>query len=182
MKSTIADDQGQYTFYLDSKSTFELYAQKESFLSQVVEINPADYNRNTSVFVRLEVCADEVECGEAVRLNNILYDTGSAAIRPDAIPDLSRVVQFMRDNKDAKVELSSHTDSRGGSASNQSLSQRRAQAAADYIVAQGIARDRIIGTGYGETRLLNRCADGVRCSSAEHQENRRTEFKVICPD
>lgn len=62
------------------------------------------------------------------------------------------------------------------------LSQRRAQAAADYIVAQGITSSRVVGTGYGETRLVNNCADGVRCSAEEHQENRRTEFKVICPD
>jgi len=181
-KTTISDDQGRYIFYLDSKSSFELYAQKEKFLSQVVDINPADYNRSTSVFVRLEVCADEVECGEAVRLNNILYNTGSAKIRDDAIPDLNRVVQFMRDNKDAKVELSSHTDSTGGASSNMSLSQRRAESAANYIVSQGIDRSRIIAKGYGETRLLNRCADGVTCSAEEHQVNRRTEFKVICPD
>ncbi|MEM1216696.1 MAG: OmpA family protein [Bacteroidota bacterium] len=182
LKTTRSDGNGSYTFYLDNRSTYELYAQKESFLSQVVEINPADYNRNTSVFVRLEVCADEVECGEAVRLDNILYDTGSAAIRPDARPDLERVVQFLRDNKDAKVELSSHTDSRGRASSNQSLSQRRADSAANYIKSQGISASRVIATGYGETRLLNECADGVSCSNAQHQVNRRTEFKVICPD
>lgn len=182
LKSTISDGEGRYIFYLDNKSTYELYAQKESFLSQVITINPEDYNRNTSVFVRLEVCAEEVECGEAVRLNNILYDSNSATIRDDARPDLNKVVQFMRDNKDAKVELSSHTDSRGRSSYNETLSQRRAQAAADYIVGQGISRDRINATGYGESKLLNRCADGVSCSNEEHQENRRTEFKVICPD
>lgn len=182
LKSTISDDQGRYIFYLETKDVYELYAQKESFLSQVVEINPADYNRSTSVFVRLEVCAEEVKCGEAVRLNNILYDSGKSNIRPDAYPDLNKVVQFLRDNPDAKIELSSHTDSRGTASSNLTLSQNRAKSAADYIVGQGIDRGRVTGKGYGETQLLNNCADGVKCSDAEHQLNRRTEFKVICPD
>ena len=182
MKSTVSSASGEYLFYMDQRGTYDLYATKESFLSQVVQINATDYDRSKSVFVRLEVCAEEVECGEAIRLNNILYDTGSDAIRPDAEPDLNKVVQFLRDNKDATIELSSHTDSRGRASSNMALSQRRAQSAANYIVAQGIDRSRVVGTGYGETQLVNRCADGVQCSQAEHQENRRTEFKVICPD
>lgn len=182
LKSTISGSDGAFIFHLDQRATYELYATKESFLSQVVDVDANNYDRSKSVFVRLEICAEEVECGEAIRLNNILYDTGSAAIRSDAMPDLNRVVQFMRDNKDATIELSSHTDSRGGADSNMRLSQRRAQSAADYIIAQGIAANRVVGTGYGETRLLNRCADGVACSQTEHQLNRRTEFKVICPD
>ncbi len=182
LKSTISGDDGAFIFHLDQRATYELYATKQSFLSQVVNVDASNYDRSKSVFVRLEICADEVECGEAIRLNNILYDTGSAAIRSDAMPDLNRVVQFLRDNKDAKIEMSSHTDSRGGADSNMRLSQRRAQSAADYIIAQGISSSRVIGTGYGETQLLNRCADGVSCSQTEHQLNRRTEFKVICPD
>ncbi|MEL6655024.1 MAG: OmpA family protein [Bacteroidota bacterium] len=181
-KATVSNAEGEYLFFMDQRGTYELYATKESFLSQVVEVNAGEYDRSKSVFVKIEVCAEEVECGEAIRLNNILYDTGSAVIRSDAEADLNKVVQFLRDNKDATIELSSHTDSRGGADSNMRLSQRRAQAAADYIVAQGIASSRVVGTGYGETRLVNNCADGVRCSAEEHQENRRTEFKVICPD
>ena len=84
-------------------------------------------------------------------------------------------------NPDAKVELSSHTDSRGKASYNLQLSERRAKSAADYIIAQGIAASRVIGRGYGETKLLNKCADGVRCADTEHQLNRRTEFKVVCP-
>lgn len=182
LKSTVSGSDGAFIFHLDQRATYELYATKKSFLSQVVDVDANDYDRSKNVFVRLEICAEEVECGEAVRLNNILYDSGKHEIRPDAMPDLNRVVQFLRDNKDAKVELSSHTDSTGGASSNMSLSQRRAQSAADYIIAQGINASRVIGTGYGETQLLNRCADGVPCSRTEHQLNRRTEFKVICPD
>lgn len=182
LKTTISDQTGVFIFHLSNRATYELYAKKESFLSQVVDVDANNYDRSKSVFVRLEVCAEEVECGEDIRLNNILYDSNSAAIRPDAMPDLNKVVQFMKDNPDATIELSSHTDSRGQATYNLNLSDRRARAAADYIIAQGISAARVIGKGYGESQLLNRCADGVSCSDGEHQLNRRTQFKVICPD
>lgn len=181
-KSTISDETGSFAFYVEDKATYELYAQKESFLSQVVDIDVSNYDRNQSVFVSLEVCAEEVECGEDVRLNNILYDLNSSIIREDAKLDLDKVVQFMKDNADAKIELSSHTDSRGKASYNLWLSERRAKNAGDYIIAQGIAASRVIAKGYGESQLVNRCADGVSCSEAEHQANRRTVFKVICPE
>ncbi len=100
-------------------------------------------------------------------------------IRPDAYPELNRLVQFLKDNPEVRVELSSHTDSRASAEYNLKLSQQRADAAKKYIVSKGIAPSRIISIGYGETRLLNRCADGVECSEEEHQLNRRTEIKMI---
>lgn len=181
-KTTVSREDGTFSFYLSDKSKYQLYAQKEKLLSQVVDVDITGYDRSKSVFINLEVCGEEVECGEAVRLNNILYDVNSSVIRPDAMLDLNKVVQFMRDNKDATIELSSHTDSRGRASYNLSLSQKRAQAAADYIIAQGIPATRINAQGFGETQLVNKCADGVRCSQEEHQENRRTQFKVICPE
>ena len=78
------------------------------------------------------------------------------------------------------IELSSHTDARGSDKYNMSLSDKRAKSAAKYIVDHGgIEKSRITGKGYGESLLLNRCHNGVKCSEAEHQENRRTEFKVL---
>ncbi|MCG8327675.1 MAG: OmpA family protein [Chitinophagales bacterium] len=182
MKSTISDQQGQYIFHLSARATYELYAKKENYLSQVVNVDANNYNRSKSVFVKLEVCAEEVECGEAIRLNNILYDLNSTTIRPDARPDLNKLVQFMADNPKATVELSSHTDSRGSATYNLQLSQGRADSAVEYIVSQGVTRSRISAKGYGETKLLNNCADGTNCSESEHQLNRRTEFKVVCDD
>ena len=76
--------------------------------------------------------------------------------------------------------MSSHTDSRASTEYNQTLSQNRADASVAYIVSQGISKDRITGKGYGESKLLNECADGVTCSEAQHAINRRTEMKVIC--
>ena len=80
-----------------------------------------------------------------------------------------------------RVELSSHTDSRNSDAYNKDLSQRRAQSCVDYIIAKGIDPIRIIARGYGESQLVNRCADGVACTEDEHQANRRTELRLL-PD
>jgi outer membrane protein OmpA-like peptidoglycan-associated protein len=125
---------------------------------------------------------ERVDCDESVRLENIHYDLDKYDIRPDARPELDRLVQFLRDNPEVRVELSSHTDSRASHEYNERLSQNRANSARQYVISRGIDPSRVISVGYGETRLLNHCADGVNCSEAEHQLNRRTEMKVICPE
>jgi OOP family OmpA-OmpF porin len=77
------------------------------------------------------------------------------------------------------IEIASHTDSRGSKESNEDLSERRAQAVSNYLISKGVHPSKLVSKGYGETRLKNRCADGETCTEAEHQQNRRTEFRVI---
>ncbi|WP_018627929.1 OmpA family protein [Niabella aurantiaca] len=180
-KNTQTDGAGAFIFHLKQKSEMTVFGRKEKYFSQMVNISAADYDRRTTLFVKLEMCMEEADCDKAIRLENIHYDLDKYFIREDAKPELNRLVQFMSDNPGVRVELSSHTDSRASHAYNQKLSQNRADAARAYLVAKGIAGDRIVAKGYGETRLLNRCADGVNCPEAEHQFNRRTEMKVICP-
>ncbi|MBZ4190274.1 OmpA family protein [Niabella sp. 3A5MI-3] len=180
-KNTQTDKEGAFLFHLKQKSEMILYGKKEKYFSQMVHIKAADYDRNTTLFVKLEMCMEETDCDKAIRLENIHYDLDKYFIREDAKPELNRLVQFMTDNPGVRVELASHTDSRASHTYNQRLSQNRANAARAYLVSRGVAGDRIIAKGYGETQLLNRCADGVNCSEAEHQFNRRTEMKVICP-
>ena len=97
----------------------------------------------------------------------------------DAARELDKLVSTLKTNETIWIELSSYTDSRGRDEYNQWLSQKRANAAVAYIISKGIDKARITGRGYGETGLLNRCANGVKCSDAMHQLNRRTEFKVV---
>jgi peptidoglycan-associated lipoprotein len=85
----------------------------------------------------------------------------------------------LNDNPGISIELSSHTDSRADDHYNDVLSQKRADAAVNYIISHGISSSRITAKGYGERQLVNRCANGVACSEEEHQQNRRTEFKVV---
>lgn len=179
-KSTMTDAQGKYILHISQTGVYELRGKKNNYFSQTVTINPLEYDRKTTLFVKLEICMEEANCGTAIALQNILYDLDKYFIREDAKPELNRLVVFMKDNPDVKVEVSSHTDSRGTNSYNQTLSQNRASAAVDYVVSQGVSRTRIFGIGYGETRLLNACSDGANCSEAQHQVNRRTEMKVIC--
>ena len=74
--------------------------------------------------------------------------------------------------------MGAHCDSRESPLYNLQLSENRAKATIDYLVAKGINRNRLTAKGYGESRPVNRCVDGVECSEAEHQQNRRTEFKI----
>jgi peptidoglycan-associated lipoprotein len=116
---------------------------------------------------------------KAIRLENIYYDFDQSYIREDAGDELDKLIKILKENPTIEIELGSHTDSRGNDAYNMALSQRRADEAVKYIVDIGdIDPHRIKAKGYGETRLLNRCKNGVGCSEEEHQLNRRTEFKI----
>jgi outer membrane protein OmpA-like peptidoglycan-associated protein len=83
-------------------------------------------------------------------------------------------------NQGISIALSSHTDARGSDSSNQRLSERRAQSVVNYLINEkGVNPSRLTGKGYGETRLTNRCSNGVTCTEAEHRANRRTTFRAI---
>lgn len=117
--------------------------------------------------------------GAKINIENIYFDFDKSNIRPDAAVELDKIVQVMKKYPDMIVECGSHTDSRGRDSYNQRLSQRRAESSVQYIISRGIEKERIYGTGYGETQIVNKCGNGVTCSDEEHQENRRTEFIVI---
>jgi outer membrane protein OmpA-like peptidoglycan-associated protein len=112
-------------------------------------------------------------------INTIYFDLDKYYIRPDAAIELEKIVKVMNRCQDIKIEARSHTDSRASDAYNVTLSQNRAQSTVDYIISRGILADRLTAKGFGETQLVNRCSNGVKCSEAEHQVNRRTEFVII---
>ncbi len=111
-------------------------------------------------------------------VETIYYNTGEYKLLPEAQMKLDKLIYVMKNDPQLVVELSSHTDSRATAEFNQKLSDQRAQLAVDYILSQGITKDRITGKGYGESRLINKCADGVDCTEEEHAKNRRIEFKI----
>ncbi|MEM7036718.1 MAG: OmpA family protein, partial [Bacteroidota bacterium] len=108
----------------------------------------------------------------------IYFDYNKSDIRKNAKAELFEIVNFLKDNPSANVELSTHTDARGSQEYNQKLSQRRADAAVRYIVRQGIEKNRIQARGYGESQPTNRCKDGVNCPESAHAENRRCELTI----
>jgi len=168
---------GEFEFEVDVEEAYKVLGEKIAYLPDSAFTNTNGLNAGDTVKVALYL--DQLKQGKTFRLDNIYYDFDKYNIRKDAAAILDGLVKTLKDNPTLKIELSSHTDSRGSDKYNMTLSQKRAQAAVDYIVTRGIARDRMIAKGYGESKLLNRCANGVKCSEAEHQLNRRTEFTVL---
>ncbi|WP_369047954.1 OmpA family protein [Tenacibaculum sp. UWU-22] len=181
-KRTVTDNKGEYIFHINENATYTIRGKKDNYFSQIETVSTSNYNRNTTLFVKLEVCLTYVECNTTIPLKNIHFALDKDIVRENAKIELNKLVDFMKTYPLIKVELSSHTDSQGSDAYNEDLSQRRANNSAAYIISQGINPNRIVAKGYGEYRLLNHCANGVKCSDAEHEVNRRTEFKVLCPE
>lgn len=173
-----SDGAGTFEFILDRNQAYTVLGQKEGYHADSAKISTMGITRSDTLEVAL-LLEPVFEVGNTFELENIYYDFDKHNIRPDAAMILDELVRTLRDNPTLKIELSSHTDSRGSNTYNEALSQRRAQSAVDYLVTKGIARDRMVAKGYGETRLVNRCADGVACSAAEHQANRRTEVTIL---
>ncbi|MCV6629395.1 MAG: OmpA family protein [Flavobacteriaceae bacterium] len=122
-----------------------------------------------------------VECDlveyQALPIN---WNLGSATLTSKAKSIIdTKLMPLLEKNKGVKLEIASHTDSRGSASSNQDLSERRARAVVEYLANKGINRSLLVANGYGERRLKNRCADGVSCTEREHLANRRTEFRLI---
>lgn len=123
---------------------------------------------------------DGLKEAASLDLKPIYYDFNKSNIRSDAAEVLNQNIALLKANPDVVIKLSAHTDSRGSANYNINLSRRRAQAAVDYLVKNGIPRKQIIAVvALGENELVNACADGVECTEEQHQLNRRTEFKVI---
>ncbi|HJT72541.1 MAG TPA: OmpA family protein, partial [Chitinophaga sp.] len=109
----------------------------------------------------------------------IYFDFNKFDIRSDSRLALDKIIGAFNNLTDATLVIESHTDSRGNDAFNLKLSQQRAAAVVKYLTDRGVKKANIEAQGYGETKLLNRCADGVECTEFEHEENRRTNIRIV---
>ncbi len=179
LTSVESDENGVFRTLLDEDSSYQLVFTKKGFFTKRVAYSTTGRDTgyvNVNEFMELEM--KEARVGESIEIR-ILYDLGKWNIREDAAEELDDMIQFLKDNPEIKIELGSHTDSRGSASYNQKLSQKRAESAVSYMVERGVDSHRIVAKGYGETRLKNHCADGVSCSEEEHQANRRSEVTII---
>lgn len=111
-------------------------------------------------------------------LNPIFFNLNKDNITVEAETELQKIVQILKDFPTVKISIQGHTDSRQSFSYNMKLSERRAKSIMNYIVSNGIQKERVSFIAYGESRLLNKCADGIPCSEEEHKLNRRCEFIV----
>ncbi len=175
--SVSPDSLGWYHADLEEESDYLLTANLDGYLGdeQVFSTKGLTEGQDLKQVLELHPLKGEV----VIELSNIYYDLDRWYIRRDAVEDLDRLAKLMQRYPTMRIELASHTDSRGSDTYNQALSQKRAEAAVAYLVSRGVDRERMVAQGYGESRLRNRCSDAVYCPEREHQVNRRTEFRVL---
>ena len=202
-KKNLADSaivvNGYATFMLEKGNDYDLIGQRARYMTRRANFNAACYLQDPKkVFcvsgidienvtkqedgtdlVEGAIAMKRIKINDSFKIENIRYDLNKWEIRSDAVKELDNLVQILKDNPGIVVELGSHTDCRASDPYNLNLSQKRAGAAVEYIIKQGkIPQNRISARGYGETKLLNKCDDGVACSEVEHAINRRTEIRI----
>jgi outer membrane protein OmpA-like peptidoglycan-associated protein len=159
---------------LDSERELNINVTASGYLNQSLKLEAHEIG-----VMKQTILMMKMEMNKTFVLDNIYYDLDSWKILPSSEIELNKLVTIMKENPTIRIELGSHTDSRGSDQYNLTLSQKRSESAVAYIIKNGILKSRIIAKGYGETKLLNRCKNGVACTDQEHRVNRRTEFKII---
>ncbi len=182
-EDSLSANGGIVSFLIDTNSTYIIKSQKKGFFTTNVTFRTKDNKFTEEIisdtltkrYYNATVELEKVEVGKEIVLKNIFYDYNKSNIRPEAEPDLLLLIEFLKNNPGVIVELGSHTDSRGNDEYNMKLSQARAQSAVNYILANAVTPERIKAVGYGEIRHIIQEAT----TEEEHQQNRRTEFKII---
>lgn len=171
----MTNESGTVTMKVDRNKSYWAHASKKGYMDDNVAFNSA--NENDKV-IDLELRLPPIVKGDRFKLENIFYDLNKSTLRPESMLALDKLADFILKN-DLRIELSAHTDARGSDAYNLKLSQARAQSCVDYLITKGVKKSNIIAKGYGETKLINKCKNGVTCPEDMHQENRRTEVKIL---
>jgi len=183
-----ADGQGKFTYCLPPGCEYMVKGSKESYISEYEKLSTTNSSGPLSATLMLSPLGRNttgstpstggLTSGSVIILENIYYDFNKSYIRSGAARELDELLGLMRQYPSMNIELGSHTDSRGSSAYNQRLSDKRAASAKEYLISRGIAGSRVVARGFGEKQLRNNCADAANCTEEEHQYNRRTEVRV----
>jgi len=174
---------GSYSFEVKCNEKYYVRAEKEDFETKEVSVimDATDGIKNLKLPLEKRIKPIEVGTNLAKTLDIpiIYFDLDKSFITKAAKFQLEKIVAVMNQYPSMKIDVRSHTDSRQTAKYNIALSERRAKSTIDWLIKNGIAKNRLTGKGYGETQLVNRCSDNTDCSEEEHQLNRRSEFIVL---
>jgi len=180
--STVSNTAGQYSFAVECGKTYSVRAEKPDYATKEVDITIAKTNGKTNLPIALDksVCKVAVgdDLGKCFGIKMIYFDLDKSNIRTEAALDLEKILDVLNQNPTMKLDIRSHTDSRASHQYNEALSDRRAKSTINWLIQNGVDKNRLTGKGYGETQLVNQCSDGVNCTEEEHQMNRRSEFII----
>ena len=177
----ITEADGAYEHLIERDKEFVLKGSKEKYQDVQKEFNSIGLEKERELIVDLNIPMSPIEDVVILAdLETIYFDLDKSNIRPDAAKELDKVVALMNKYPGMEIRLESHTDSRADDNYNMKLSARRAKSTYQYIVSKGIDAKRIPKyEGFGESQLVNKCSNGVKCTEEEHQLNRRTEFIIL---
>jgi len=180
------DEEGKYEVKIPCNQTVTLMFSKDKYIdkSVVQEIGEVD-GEEITLDIELDkledlIIKDDKTGIERINLKPIYFEFNKWDITPEAELVLEKAIEVMTIFPDMVIKIESHTDSRGRDSYNLELSDKRAKSTQAYLYSKGIAQERIESAiGYGESRLLNKCRDGVKCTDEEHDLNRRSDFVII---
>ncbi|MFY0715257.1 OmpA family protein [Seonamhaeicola sp. NFXS20] len=177
----LTDEEGRYSKEVEYEPSYILKVTKENYSSAdgYSEKQQEDREHNFELSPVENVIEPGTDLAKVLNIPMIYFDFDKSNIRPEAAVELQKIVEVMNQYPELKIDIRSHTDSRGSDAYNEALSDRRAKSTMHYLISQGISKDRLTSKGYGEYQLVNHCSNGVPCSKEEHQANRRSEFIVV---
>jgi len=183
LKEVLTEEDGRFIFEnLDENKKYIIKTNKEDFFTEEVSTATKE-NKLVSVDVTMRKLKELIIVEKGVKrlkTEMIYFNFDKSSIRDDAAEELDKLVATMNAYPSIKIKIESHTDVRGNNAYNKYLSDKRAKSTRDYIISRGIDSKRIVSAiGYGEERLINKCEQGVSCSRAQHQLNRRSEFIIV---
>tara|TARA_R110002050_G_scaffold48356_3_gene112593 strand:- start:170029 stop:172191 length:2163 start_codon:yes stop_codon:yes gene_type:complete len=183
LKEIETADDGSFVFEdLDGDKKYTVRTNKEEYFEDLQSITIKN-NEVASLNISLKKLEELIVLEEAIKklkMNMIFFNFNTSFIRKDATQELDKLVEVMNEYPEMVIKIESHTDSRGPSAYNKYLSDKRAKSSRDYIISKGIAASRIESAiGYGEDRLLNECDGSVKCTKQQHELNRRSEFIIV---
>ena len=171
------DMNGVVNAIIDKTDSYLISADKMNYFNLSERIGAEAMIGKQRLTRVLELESYQVDKG--LRFRDIRYEHAQVELNMDAKLELDKLARLMITNPGMVVEIGSHTDSNGKNTTNDKLSKSRAEEVVSYLVGQGVNRERLQAVGYGESRLLNHCTDGVICPEELHRENRRTEWKII---
>jgi outer membrane protein OmpA-like peptidoglycan-associated protein/tetratricopeptide (TPR) repeat protein len=182
LNTTISDSKGNYSLIVDCGQDYYVRAEKPEYNTKEQKISISKLDGRTYLPIALEKTKCKVtigdDLGKCFGIKNIYFDFDKYTIRVEAAIDLEKILIVLTDNPGMKLDIRSHTDSRGTFKYNEVLSSNRAKATIQWLIKNGVNPNRLTAKGYGETQLVNHCSDGVSCTEEEHQLNRRSEFII----
>ncbi|WP_298544491.1 OmpA family protein [uncultured Aquimarina sp.] len=177
----VTDMIGAFSAQVDcDNKNYTIQAKKENYKTITLSIttNRDSTEVNKELFLEKDVPNTGIDLAKLLNLKPIYFASNKSLLLGKSALELDKIVSYMKEYTTLKIEIGSHTDSKGSDAYNLKLSSKRATSTANYIISKGIAPDRVKSRGYGETLLQNKCSNGVPCTKEQHQQNRRSEFIV----